>query len=70
MTLMHMATSQPKRINSMVLISATYHFPDQARAIMRAESFRTMPRLVQEMYREGAKRLEPPFSYSVPGRSF
>lgn len=27
MTLLHMATSQPKRIESMVLISATYYFP-------------------------------------------
>jgi len=56
MTLLHMARSQPERIGSMVLISATTHFPDQARAIMRAASFRTMPQAVQEMYRECAKR--------------
>ncbi len=56
MTLLHMATSQPKRIDSMVLISATSHFPDQARAIMRAASFERMPQEVQEMYRECAKR--------------
>jgi len=56
MTLLHMATSQPKRVVSMVLISATTHFPDQARAIMRVASFRTMPPQVQEMYRECAKR--------------
>lgn len=56
MTLLHMATSQPKRIDSMVLISATSHFPDQARAIMRRASFATMPQQVQEMYRECAKR--------------
>ena len=56
MTLLHMATSQPKRIDSMVLISATSHFPDQARAIMRRASFGTMPQQVQEMYRECAKR--------------
>lgn len=56
MTLLHMATSQPKRIDSMVLISATTHFPEQARAIMRRASFATMPRQVQEMYRECAKR--------------
>src|SRR3954463_1863373 len=31
MTLLHMATNQPERIDSMVL-SATTHFPDQARA--------------------------------------
>jgi len=56
MALLHMATSQPKRVDSMVLISATSHFPDQARAIMRRASFGTMPRQVQEMYRECAKR--------------
>ncbi len=56
MTLLHMATSQPKRIDSMVLISATSYFPDQARAIMRRASFDTMPQQVQEMYRECAKR--------------
>lgn len=58
MTLMHMATSQPERIDSMVLISATSHFPDQARAVMSAASHRTMPRKVQEMYLECAKRGE------------
>lgn len=56
MTLLHMATSQPGRINSMVLISATSYFPDQARAIMRSASFGKMPQQVQEMYRECAKR--------------
>jgi pimeloyl-ACP methyl ester carboxylesterase len=56
MVLLHMATSQPKRIDSMVLISATSHFPDQARAIMRAASFERMPSQVQQMYRECAKR--------------
>ncbi len=56
MTLLHMATAQPKRIDAMVLISATTHFPDQARAIMRRASFNTMPKEVQEMYRECAKR--------------
>ena len=56
MTLLHMATSQPNRIDSMVLISATSHFPDQARDIMRAASFAKMPQEVQEMYRECATR--------------
>jgi len=56
MTLLHMATSQPKRIDSMVLISATSYFPDQARVIMSRASFGTMPQQVQEMYRECAKR--------------
>jgi pimeloyl-ACP methyl ester carboxylesterase len=56
MALLHMATSQLRRIDAMVLISATTHFPDQARAIMRRASFGTMPQQVKEMYRECAKR--------------
>jgi pimeloyl-ACP methyl ester carboxylesterase len=56
MTLLHMATSQPKRVESMVLVSATSHFTDQARTIFRDTSFERMPRYVQEMYRESAVR--------------
>ena len=58
MALVHMATSQPQRIDAMVLISATTHFPDQARAIMRGATLEKMPQQVQEMYRECAKRGE------------
>ena len=56
MTLLHMATSQPERIKAMVLVSATSHFPDQARAIFRETSFDRMPPYVQAMYRECAAR--------------
>ena len=35
-TLLHMATQQPSRIMSMIHVSGTPHFPEQARAIMRA----------------------------------
>lgn len=58
MTLLHMATSAPQRFGALVLISATTHFPAQARAIMRAASFRTLPPPVLGMYRECAKRGE------------
>ena len=34
-TLLHMATQQPGRVDSMVLVSATPYFPEQARSIMR-----------------------------------
>ncbi len=34
LTLLHMATQQPARIEAMVLVSATHYFPAQARAIM------------------------------------
>lgn len=56
MTLLHMATLQPARIESMVLISATSHFPDQARSILKETSTENMPPEVQEMYRECASR--------------
>ncbi|TNE70441.1 alpha/beta hydrolase [bacterium] len=58
MILLHMATMQPKRLKSMVLISATTHFPEQARAIMRRTSYATMPLQVKEMYRKCAKHGE------------
>jgi pimeloyl-ACP methyl ester carboxylesterase len=32
-TLLHIATSQPRRVEAMVLVSATPYFPDQARAL-------------------------------------
>lgn len=35
MTLIHMATQQPSRVEAMVLIGATSYFPEQARAVMR-----------------------------------
>lgn len=35
MTLLHAATSQPDRVESMVLIGATIYFPEPAREIMR-----------------------------------
>jgi pimeloyl-ACP methyl ester carboxylesterase len=34
--LLHMATLAPERIEAMVLVSAAMHFPEQARAVMRA----------------------------------
>ena len=36
--LLHMATIQPSRVDAMVLVSATTHFPEQARAVMRQVS--------------------------------
>jgi pimeloyl-ACP methyl ester carboxylesterase len=38
-TLLHMATEQAARVEAMVIISATTHFPDQARAIMGQFAF-------------------------------
>jgi pimeloyl-ACP methyl ester carboxylesterase len=38
-----MATQQPSRIEAMIIVSATTHFPDQARTIMRQFSFDALP---------------------------
>ncbi len=39
MTLLHMATQQHDRIESMVLIGSTIYFPDEARAVMAQTNF-------------------------------
>ena len=41
--LLHMATLQPERIAAIIVVSATMHFPEQARAIMRAFPVENQP---------------------------
>jgi pimeloyl-ACP methyl ester carboxylesterase len=41
--LLHVATLQPKRLLSMVLVSATPYFPESARAIMRQIAVKNQP---------------------------
>jgi pimeloyl-ACP methyl ester carboxylesterase len=41
--LLHMATLQPERIAAMIVVSPTMHFPEQARAIMRAFPVENQP---------------------------
>jgi pimeloyl-ACP methyl ester carboxylesterase len=41
--LLHMATLQPERISAMIVVSATMHFPEQARTIMRAFPVENQP---------------------------
>lgn len=55
MTLLHMATRQPDRIDAMVLISATSYFPPQARRVMAASPEETPPE-VREEQQKCAKR--------------
>lgn len=43
MTLLHMATSQPERVERMVLVGATSYFPESAREIMRGASPDSVP---------------------------
>lgn len=58
MTLLHAATRQPDRIEAMVLIGATTHFPEQARKIMRGAAVETLPPPVLEDFRRCATRGE------------
>lgn len=55
MTLLHMATRQPDRIDAMVLIGATSYFPAQARRILAA-SIDKFPPEFREMQQKCAKR--------------
>ena len=43
MTLLHIATREPERVQAMVLIGATSYFPEEARAIMRMVERDTSP---------------------------
>jgi pimeloyl-ACP methyl ester carboxylesterase len=43
MTLLHMATQQPQRVEAMVLFCGTSYYPEQARAIMRASTMASAP---------------------------
>ena len=52
MTLLHMATQQPDRIEAMVLIGSTIYFPEQARQIMRAQNPNDIPEQRMQRMRE------------------
>ncbi|HLY20822.1 MAG TPA: alpha/beta hydrolase [Bryobacteraceae bacterium] len=49
--LLHLATRHPGRVRAMVLVSATSHFPDQARPIMRNYTFDLLSPEEQEKMR-------------------
>lgn len=52
MTLLHMATQQPDRVEAMVLIGATSYFPEQARRMLRGFERRFLPPgMLEEMQR-------------------
>jgi pimeloyl-ACP methyl ester carboxylesterase len=58
MTLLHAATRQPDRIEAMVLIGASTHFPEQAREIMRGATVKSLPPPVLEEMRRCVTRGE------------
>ncbi|HTT64963.1 MAG TPA: alpha/beta hydrolase [Bryobacteraceae bacterium] len=49
--LLHMATRCPERVKAMVLVSATTHFPEQARPIMRSYRIELLPEEEKEKMR-------------------
>src|SRR5205814_3608026 len=54
-TLLHMATQQPERIDAMIAISAPPYFPERARAIQRQFSFASLTEAEQTAMRERSK---------------
>ena len=52
MTLLHMATQQPDRVERLVLVSATTHFPAQARTLMTGMTEETRPENEWTMMRQ------------------
>lgn len=59
MTLLHLATKYPERIEAMVVIGATSYFPEQARRVIRGEAAAPPPKEVIDMFNECASRGEP-----------
>lgn len=66
--LLHLAASHPERVNAMVLVSATSHFPEQARAIMRNYTFELLPEAEKEKMRRrhpgGAAQIDLLFAHA------
>jgi len=54
-TLLHMATQEPDRIDAMIVISAPPYFPDQARAIQRQFTFESLSDAEKTAMRERSK---------------
>ena len=58
MTLLHVATQQPKRVEAMVLIGATIYFPEQAREFMRLVARDSIPAETRGWFHNCARRGE------------
>ena len=66
--LLHMATLQPDRIASMVVVSAAIYFPEQARAIMRQVSVDSQPpeawETMRKRHRHGDEQIKAIWEWS------
>ncbi|HET9336247.1 MAG TPA: alpha/beta hydrolase [Sphingomicrobium sp.] len=56
MTLLRLATKYPDRLTKMVVVGATTHFGDQARAMVRSVSMETLPPPILDGFRKCATR--------------
>ncbi len=56
MTLLHLATRHPDRLSKVIVVGATTHFGEQARAIMREVAERGLPPPVQQQFEQCATR--------------
>jgi len=54
MVLLHLASREPDRISSMVLVSSASQLPDQVRARSRGATMETLPGMVRDLYRSCA----------------
>jgi pimeloyl-ACP methyl ester carboxylesterase len=54
-TLLHMATQQPERIDAMIAISAPPYFPPEARALQRLYSFESLDEAEKKRMRDRCK---------------
>ena len=59
MTLLHLATKYPDRLEKMVVIGATSYFPEQARRVIGGEAAAPMPKEVRDMFDRCASRGAP-----------
>ena len=66
--LLHLATADPARVKAMVIVSATSHFPEQARPIMRQWRFDLLPAEEQQKMRDrhpgGMAQIETSFAHA------
>jgi len=67
-TLLHLATTAPSRVTSMIVVSAPPYFPAQARAIQRQASEAMLSefemQLMRERHKHGDPQIQQLFAYS------
>lgn len=70
MTLLHMATSQPERVEAMILVAGTSYFPESAREVMRGVSPDMPDERLAEMARPHSRGMEQARALTRQFRAF